>query len=151
MLQRATIARILGVVARVAAAVVGRMLAREGMRAVLEPPPDAIPLAASPAPSPLEAAVQQTARQLQPSLPQRLDEITTLVTVRAEGRTLIYEHQLGGARPMNQKLAAQTLRERVCRSSMRGSVERSVTFHYDYRSPPPNLQLLASIPVSDCP
>ena len=93
------------------------------------------PAAASPHPTSLEEEVAAAAAELNRGTPQQIDPSTRLVTVRAQGRTLIYDYELserGTADQMRAFFERNSLGKVCADPVMRAEMRRGVTFRYSY-------------------
>ncbi len=99
-------------------------------------------------------ALVKTARRLNGSLPQMIDDDTRLDRIEADGRTLIYRHTI--LAELDEKPHPKRLRRHhayeLCQTDEERSLhEHGVTFRYVYESR--DLEPLADveIPPEDCP
>lgn len=92
------------------------------------------------APDPIEEQLRTVALQLKSSLPQKLDDITTLVDVTVQGRTLSYVHEISRRDASDDALrkfiVANTV-PKVCKDSqMRQAMDDfDVVYRYNYQLP----------------
>ena len=92
---------------------------------------------------------------LKPTLPKKVDELTTLIDVWHVGRevTYLYELNLGGRQiPSNLiTMARKAIVPRVCGSSMKdGLVNDGVTYVYQYNLPGGSTVGKFAVTASDC-
>jgi len=95
--------------------------------------------------------VALTATELSKQLPSVVDEVTTLVAVKAEGETLVYEYQLD--LPIAKMDEAQFRKDleayvvpQVCdQPEMASEIERGVSYRYSYTSS--DLRAVTSITI----
>jgi uncharacterized RDD family membrane protein YckC len=92
------------------------------------------------APDPIEEQLRTAALEIKSSLPQKLDQITTLVDVTVQGRTLSYLHEISrrdaSDDALRKFLVANTI-PKVCKDSqMRQAMDDfNVVYRYSYQLP----------------
>jgi hypothetical protein len=106
-------------------------------------------------PETVDARLTKALNEIKPTLPKKIDQITTLVDVWHVGKevTYLYELDLGGRQlPSNfVTVARKAVVPRVCGSSMRdGLVNDGVTYVYRYNLPGNATVASFTVTASDC-
>ena len=110
---------------------VAAAVSREGVRYVLKPSPEQLDKASI-------DGLLKAAQEIQPTLPKKLNDWTTMTEVRAQGKTLIYTYQLDDVKyviPTGHVNAVMQneVTKNACASEMIKSMRDGVRYRYVYR------------------
>jgi hypothetical protein len=114
----------------VIAAAIGGTIGREAVRSFNRPSQQELDAA-------LQRGLSQAAEQLRPTLPQKLDERTTMVGASADGFVLTYSYVVDETRALVTSSFTQDtrkhVREQACKSVMVKSMQHGARYRYTYR------------------
>ena len=100
----------------------------------------------------LASGFQQAVQELKPTLPRKLDEVTTLIDVASDGIVMIYDHTVTlNLTPAIQEKLAEHLRKTVCGTeAMRQTLVWGATYRYSYQDKDGNPITAFDITGRDC-
>jgi len=109
----------------------------------------------APSPVAIDETLQQAVNELKPSLPKRIDDVTTLVDVSHVGKQMTYVYEVdthGRQIPSNFTAAARReVVPKVCGSRMKdGMVRYGVSYVYRYNLPNGSRAGEFAVTASDC-
>ena len=112
-----------------------------------------------PAPAPLQASAKienmlmAVVERAKPSLPKRIDEVTTLTGISYRDRQLTYVYELdmqGKQAPADMTAIRKLVAGRVCGSDMKRAMDYGYTFDFRYNSPAGNPIGEIALTSADC-
>ena len=111
--------------------------------------------AESPAPDPVASALAATAEQLMGDVPKKLDPITTLVSISAEGRVLTYHNKLSRRDASDDALRSFIRKNGVTKACKNADMmlmmkDYGVTFRYSYAIPNATTPLTVDATFAEC-
>jgi hypothetical protein len=92
----------------------------------------------------------QAARDVKPTLPRKLDNVTTLVDMRVDGLDVTYENEISDSRTYQFTAFEKHLRNLVCGGGMREGIQHGASYTYQYWTPAPERRPLGSVRISSC-
>lgn len=111
---------------------IGGMIGREGVQHVMQPSKHDLAKA-------LEAGLSKGASEVKATLPQKLDEYTTLVDASSSGNTLTYTYILNTTETQLADNFLDILKpgiaKNACGSKMRASIDFGAVYRYRYQAP----------------
>jgi hypothetical protein len=84
-------------------------------------------------------------------LPRRVDDITALVDLRAEGTTLVHVFTVSGHTSLNLDGVKARIRQQACDGPTKAAILAGTSFAYEYWSPAPEQKLLGRFQIETCP
>jgi len=112
-----------------------------------------------PAPAPLQTSgkienmLMAVVERTKPSLPKRIDEVTTLTGISYRDRQLTYVYELdmqGKQAPADMTAIRKLVAARVCGSDMKRAIDYGYTFDFRYNSPAGNPIGEIALTSADC-
>jgi hypothetical protein len=109
----------------------------------------------APSPAAIDETLQKAVNELKPSLPRRIDDVTTLVDVSHAGEQMTYVYEVdthGRQIPANfTAIARSEVVPKVCASRMKdGMVRYGVSYVYRYNLPNGSRMGEFAVTASDC-
>lgn len=109
----------------------------------------------APSPAAIDETLEKAAKELKPSLPKRIDDVTTLVDVSHAGKQLMYVYEVdnhGRQIPSNfTAIARKEVVPKVCGSRMKdGMVRYGVSYVYRYNLRNGSRLSEFAVTASDC-
>jgi hypothetical protein len=130
--KRTLTVSVLSVVLAIGAAIVGRTLGSEAYNLFLRP------VAAAPTAAQLDTELAAVARRMKPTLPKRLDDVTTLTDIAYADKHMTYVYRLdtrGKAADAVMLAVRKVVAAQACGAGYKQALRQGYVFTFRYRDP----------------